>query len=164
MKALLYPLIAFLPLMAATAQSNQSVQNSPAEPQLTEPTVKRSDSKSVANDGEVRNQSESAQSQNVSSTVRLDWRENMHKTIPATICAESSWHLQCFNVRESQCLGATSEVIDQCIDYVVAHDSASVADPAHLFEQTSVCVITLYERRFARRFKFLQQCTDRSKW
>ncbi len=101
---------------------------------------------------------------NQNELVSMDWRENMIDTVPASICADTTWHRQCFNVRESQCLRATSEVVNQCIDYVTAQDSQSVRDPSQLFEQTRVCTITLYERRFARRFKFIQQCTDRTRW
>lgn len=163
MKPLLYLFLSFIALPLVAAESSQSTQGSESV-SATAPGSQAN----PALEKDVLAPAESLRDlprqEEASKMVSMDWRENMLISVPASICAEETWHRQCFNVRESQCRSATSEVVNQCIDYVTAQNSQSERDPSQMFDQTRVCAITLYERRFARRFKFVQQCTDRSRW
>lgn len=148
MKLLLCFLLSCVPLFSVMAQNSQTDQPAGVSGDNTLPTSKL-EGKSRVNAAEV---------------LATDWRENLLVSVPSTICADDTWHRECFNVRESQCLSATSDVTNDCVDYVESQQVASAMTTSQLFEQTRVCVITLYERRFARRFKFIQRCTDRTKW
>lgn len=160
MKPLLYVLLSFMSLSLVAAQSDQSTQSTPPVSAGKPATTLGSESTGVSSESFL----EMPPAVEESKLVRVNWRKNIETTVPASICADETWHRQCFNVRESQCLSATSEVMDQCIDYVTAQNGQGEQNPSQVFDQTRVCAITLYERRFARRFKFVQQCTDRSRW
>jgi|GEM_PF-3875255 len=103
-------------------------------------------------------------------SATTNWRENIITEVPNAICANDTWHRECFNIRESQCLSATAKVVNDCIDYVQAQQKKNATPTttsmsiAELQEQTRLCVITLYERRYARRFKYIESCKDRTKW
>lgn len=163
MKPLLYLFLSFIALPLIAAESNPPTQGS-GSVSATVPAPQARDVLEKKADDPARSSRDLPRTEEASKLVSMDWRENMLISVPASICADETWHRQCFNVRESQCLSATSEVVNQCIDYVTAQNSQSERDPSQMFDQTRVCAITLYERRFARRFKFVQQCTDRSRW